>query len=157
VKKDLKIGVNNVQYGLSVETHRTLLEVIRDDLGLTGTKNGCGMGDCGACTVILNGEAANACLVLAHEVDGQEVNTIEGLSRGGDLHHIQRAFVDHGAIQCGFCTPGMIMATKALLDKNPSANETEIRNKLVGNLCRCTGYIKVMNAVKAAQELMRKD
>lgn len=154
MKRELRITVNGDSHHLFVETHRTLLEVIRDLIGLTGTKNGCGMGECGACTVLLNGEPVNSCLVLAHEADGQEVLTIEGLSRGETLHPIQRAFVEHGAIQCGFCTSGMIMSVKALLGQNPRANRTEIRGALKGNLCRCTGYIKIMEAVEAVEDMM---
>lgn len=156
MKRELRITVNGDSYHLLVETHRTLLELIRDVIGLTGTKNSCGMGECGACTVLLNGKPVNSCLVLAHEADGQEVLTIEGLSKGGTLHPIQQAFVEHGAIQCGFCTPGMIMATKALLDQKPDANGEDIRNGLKGNLCRCTGYIKVIEAVEAAQDMIRE-
>ena len=154
MKRELKIAVNGDSYHLFVETHRTLLEVIRDEIGLTGTKSGCEMGECGACTVLLNGRPVNACLVLAHEADGQEVLTIEGLSRGEALHPIQKAFVDHGAIQCGFCTPGMIMATKALLDQDPKADRVEIQKGLKGNLCRCTGYVKITKAVEAAEDMM---
>jgi carbon-monoxide dehydrogenase small subunit len=156
VKRELKITVNGDFYHLFVEGHRTLLEVLRDGIGLTGTKNGCGMGECGACTVLLNGEPVNSCLVLVHEVDGQEVLTIEGVSKGGTLHPIQKAFVEHGAIQCGFCTPGMIMSTKALLDRNPKATRDEIRHALRGNLCRCTGYVKITEAVEAAEDSMRE-
>lgn len=156
MKRELKITVNGDFYHLFVEGHRTLLEVLRDGIGLTGTKNGCGMGECGACTVLLNGEPVNSCLVLVHEVDGQEVLTIEGVSKGGTLHPIQKAFVEHGAIQCGFCTPGMIMSTKALLDRNPKATRDEIRHALRGNLCRCTGYVKITEAVEAAEDSMRE-
>jgi carbon-monoxide dehydrogenase small subunit len=156
VKRELRINVNGDSYHLLVETHRTLLEVIREVIGLTGTRNGCDLGECGACTVLLNGQPVNACLVLAHEADGQEVLTIEGLARGGRLHPIQQAFIDHGAIQCGFCTPGMIMATKALLDRNPEADREEIKKALKGNLCRCTGYTKIIEAVEAAQGMLRE-
>lgn len=156
MKRELKITVNGDFYHLLVESHRSLLEVLRDVIGLTGTKNGCGMGECGACTVLLNRKPVNSCLVLAHEADGQEVLTIEGLSKGGTLHPIQKAFVEHGAIQCGFCTPGMILSTKALLDRNPKANRDEIRHALRGNLCRCTGYVKIMEAVEAAEDLLRE-
>jgi carbon-monoxide dehydrogenase small subunit len=154
VRRELRITVNDDFHHLFVESHCTLLDVLRDVIGLTGTKNGCGMGECGACTVLLNGRPVNSCLVLAHETDGQEVLTIEGLSQGGVIHPIQKAFVEHGAIQCGFCTPGMIISTKALLDRNPKANRDEIRHALKGNLCRCTGYVKIMEAVEAAQDLM---
>jgi carbon-monoxide dehydrogenase small subunit len=157
VKKELKITVNGDPYHLLVETHRTLLQVLRDDIGLTGTRNGCDLGECGACTVLLNGKPVNACLVLAHEADGQEVLTIEGLAQGKNLHPIQKAFIEQGAIQCGFCTPGMIMATKALLDQNPKAGHSEIKEALKGNLCRCTGYVKIIEAVEAAQHMLRED
>jgi carbon-monoxide dehydrogenase small subunit len=156
LKKELKITINGDHYHLFVETHRTLLEVIRDMIGLTGTKKGCGMGECGACTVLLNGQPVNACLVLAHEADSQEVLTIEGLSKGGALHPIQTAFVEYGAIQCGFCTPGMVMTAKALLDQKPEASGDDIRNGLKGNLCRCTGYVKIIKAVEAAQDMIKE-
>jgi carbon-monoxide dehydrogenase small subunit len=147
VKRDLELKVNGEDYSLEVEPHRTLLEVIRNDLGLTGTKLGCGGGECGACTVILDGKAVKSCLMLALDARGKEIWTIEGLSRVGDLHPLQRAFVELGAIQCGFCTPGMIMASKALLDENPQPSEQEIKDALAGNLCRCTGYVKILEAV----------
>jgi len=156
VKRELRIRVNGDLYHLFVEPHRTLLEVIREEIGLTGTKKGCELGECGACTVLLDGRPVNSCLVLAHEADGREITTIEGISRGGDLHPIQRAFVEHGAIQCGFCTPGMIISTKALLDRDPKAGRREIRNALKGNLCRCTGYIKITEAVEAAEDMMEE-
>ena len=152
MKKELKITVNGDPYHLLVAPHRTLLEVIRDEIGLTGTKGGCEMGECGACTVLMNGKSVNACLVLAHEAEGQEVQTIEGLASGNRLHPIQEAFVEHGAIQCGFCTPGMIMSTKAVLDRNPKADRSEIQKGLRGNLCRCTGYVKIAEAVEAVQK-----
>jgi carbon-monoxide dehydrogenase small subunit len=143
----LELKVNGEDYTLEVEPHRTLLEVIRNDLDLTGTKLGCGGGECGACTVILDGKAVKSCLMLALDARGKEIWTIEGLSRVGDLHPLQRAFVERGAIQCGFCTPGMIMASKALLDENPHPSEQEIKDALAGNLCRCTGYVKILEAV----------
>jgi len=147
VKRELELKVNGEEYTLKVEPHRTLLEVIRNDLGLTGTKLGCGGGECGACTVILDGKAVKSCLMLAFDAKGKEIWTIEGLTRGEELHSIQRAFVERGAIQCGFCTPGMIMASKALLDENPHPSEQEIKDALAGNLCRCTGYVKILEAV----------
>jgi carbon-monoxide dehydrogenase small subunit len=149
VKRELELKVNGEDYSLTVEPHRTLLEVIRNDLGLTGTKLGCGGGECGACTVILDGRAVKSCLMLALDARGKEIWTIEGLSRVGDLHPLQRAFVERGAIQCGFCTPGMIMASKALLDENPHPSEQEIKDALAGNLCRCTGYVKILEAVSS--------
>jgi len=149
VKRELDLKVNGEDYTLEVEPHRTLLEVIRNDLGLTGTKLGCGGGECGACTVILDGKAVKSCLMLALDARGKEIWTIEGLSRAGELHPLQRAFVEHGAIQCGFCTPGMIMASKAMLDENPHPSEQEIKDALAGNLCRCTGYVKILEAVSS--------
>lgn len=152
MKRELKITVNGDSYHLLVETHHTLLDIIRDEIGLTGTKSGCEMGECGACTVLLNGQAVNSCLVLAHEADGQEILTIEGLAQGDRLHPIQEAFIEHGAIQCGYCTPGMILTTRALLEQNPKADSSAIKTGLRGNLCRCTGYIKIIEAVEAARD-----
>jgi carbon-monoxide dehydrogenase small subunit len=152
--KEIKLTVNNQPYRLSVLPWRTLLEVIREDLGLTGTKEGCGLGECGACTVLMDGRAVNSCLVLASEADGREITTIEGLAQGDKLHPIQQAFVDHGGLQCGFCTPGMIMSAKALLDQNPTPIEEEIKQAISGNLCRCTGYAKIIESIKAAAESM---
>ena len=156
MKKGLNLKVNGMDYSLLVAPHQTLLEVIRSELGLLGTKSACEMGECGACTVLLDGEPVASCLVLALEAHGREVLTIEGISSGGESHPIQRAFVETGAIQCGFCTPGMVMSTKALLDQNPDADEEEIREGLLGNLCRCTGYTKVIRAVEAAKDLLKK-
>jgi aerobic carbon-monoxide dehydrogenase small subunit len=156
VKKELHINVNGDEHHLLVATQRTLLEVLRDQLGLTGTKNGCGAGECGACTVLLDGQPVNSCLTLAHEADGREVVTIEGLAQGGVLHPVQQAFVEEGAIQCGFCTPGMVLTTKALLDRNPDPTQEEILEGLRGNLCRCTGYVKIVEAVKTAQCLLEE-
>jgi len=152
--RELNLTVNNQSYRLSVPPWRTLLEVIREDLGLTGTKEGCGLGECGACTVLMDGRAVNSCLVLATEADGREITTIEGLAQGDKLHPIQQAFLDHGGLQCGFCTPGMIMSAKALLDKNPTPTEEEIKQGIAGNLCRCTGYTKIIESIKAAAKNM---
>ena len=152
----IHLTVNNQDHEIDIPPDTNLLSLLRDELGLHGVKHGCETGECGACTVLLNGTPVNSCLVLAHEADGQEVLTVEGLSKGGTLHPIQKAFVEHGAIQCGFCTPGMIMSTKALLDRNPKATRDEIRHALKGNLCRCTGYVKIMEAVEAAEDLMRE-
>jgi carbon-monoxide dehydrogenase small subunit len=154
VKRELHITVNGDAYHLLVDAHRTLLEVIRDQIGLTGTKNGCGAGECGACTVLLNGDPVNSCLTLALEAEGQDVVTIEGLADGDILHPIQRAFVERGAIQCGFCSPGMVLSTKALLDGNPDPTREEILHGLRGNLCRCTGYVKIVDAVEAAKRML---
>jgi len=150
MKHIVKITVNGDDYEAAVKPGATLLDLLREELRLTGTKRGCGLGDCGACTVILDGKPVNSCLVLALEADGKSVETIEGLATGGGLHPVQRAFVEKGAIQCGYCTPGMIMRTKALLDENPGAGEDEIKAALSGNLCRCTGYTKIIEAVKTA-------
>ena len=154
MKKELHITVNGDAHHLLVDTGRTLLDVIREDIGLTGTKNGCGAGECGACTVLLDNEPVNSCLVLAHEAEGRDVLTIEGLAVGGVLHPIQEAFVSQGAIQCGYCTPGMVMSTKALLDRNPDPTREEILRGLRGNLCRCTGYVKIVEAVEVAKCLL---
>jgi carbon-monoxide dehydrogenase small subunit len=155
--KELNLTVNGRPYQLSVLPWRTLLEVIREDLGLTGTKEGCGLGECGACTVLMDGKAVNSCLVLATEAEGKQITTIEGLAQGDKLHPVQQAFVDHGGLQCGFCTPGMIMAAKALLDKSPTPTEEEVKRCIAGNLCRCTGYAKIIESIKAAAKNMEGD
>ena len=144
---DVSLTVNGDDVTLKVPPFATLLDVLRDQLQLTGTKYACGEGECGACSVLLDGRVVNSCLVLAAECEAAEVVTIEGLAANGKLHPIQQAFVDHGAIQCGFCTPGMIMATFALLEANPSPTEEQVRRGLEGNLCRCTGYRKIIDAV----------
>jgi len=150
--KQVRLTVNKKSYELSIRPWQTLLELISEDLGLTGTKEGCGLGECGACTVIMNGKPVNSCLVLAAEADGKQITTIEGLADGDKLHPIQQAFVDHCGLQCGFCTPGMIMSAKALLDEKPSLTEEEIRRGIAGNLCRCTGYTKIIESIKLAAE-----
>jgi carbon-monoxide dehydrogenase small subunit len=137
-----------------VEPHLTLLEVLRDTLGLTGTKEGCGTGDCGACTVLVNGEPVCSCLTLALEAEGQDVTTVEGLANNGELHPLQKAFIAYGGLQCGFCTPGVLMSSVALLKRRPQPTEHEIREALAGNLCRCTGYDKIVRAVQAAAKEM---
>ncbi len=149
---DLAFKVNGDSVIVRVVPHATLLEVLRDDLDLTGTMYGCGEGECGACSVLLDGKVVNSCLVLAAECLGAEVLTIEGLAAGGELHPIQQAFVDHGAIQCGFCTPGMIMTAYSLLKENPAPTQDEIKRGLEGNLCRCTGYRKIIDAVQSLAE-----
>lgn len=154
-KTRIQITVNEEDHELLVNPNLTLLDFLRYNLGLTGTKEGCGEGDCGACTVIVNGKVINSCLVLAVEVDGAEITTVEGLTVGDELHPIQRAFVDSGAVQCGFCIPGMILTTKALLDEIPDPSEDEIKHYLEGNLCRCTGYVKILDAVNAAITQMK--
>lgn len=150
MKQIIELKVNGETHEVAVQPWRTLLEVLRDELGLTGTKNACDGGECGACTVIMDGKPVVSCLVLAVEAQGKDILTIEGMAKDGKLHPIQAAFVEHGAIQCGFCTPGMIMSTKALLDENPNPTEEEIRKGISGNLCRCTGYVKIVEAVQAA-------
>jgi len=147
MRKPIKLRVNGQEREIMVEPRQTLLDALRYDLGLTGTKEGCGDGNCGSCTVLLNGQAVNSCLVFAVEVDGQEITTIEGLYKGGKLHPLQQAFIDEGAVQCGFCTPGMILTAKALLDSNPYPTEAEVRLAIAGNLCRCTGYDKIVRAI----------
>ena len=140
---------------LGIEPHQLLIEVLRDHLGLTGTKHSCGVGNCGACTVLVDGVPVLACMTLALAVQGKRVLTIEGLADGPELHPLQRAFVDHGAIQCGYCTPGMILTAKALLDRHPAPTAAEVREALAGNICRCTGYVKIVEAVLAAAAEMR--
>ncbi len=155
---EISFTVNKKQYRLLVPPNMTLLDVLREKLKLTGTKEGCGKGECGACTVIFNGRSANSCLILAPQADGAEILTIEGVGTIDNLHPIQKAFVDEGAVQCGFCTPGMVMSSFYLLNKNPNPTEEEIREGLSGNLCRCTGYVKIIKAVeKASKELNEKN
>jgi carbon-monoxide dehydrogenase small subunit len=153
--RKIRLHLNGRKLEASAAPNQTLLEFLRSAIGLTGTKEGCNTGDCGACTVVLDGKAVNACLVLAVESDGSDVTTIEGLSAEGELHPLQQSFVDNGAVQCGFCTPGMIMSAKALIDENPSPTEEEIRFGLAGNLCRCTGYANIIKAVAAAAKTIR--
>ena len=158
MKKQITLTINGIEHDLLVATNETLAQVIRGpQVGLTGTKQGCELGDCGACTVLLDGKAVNSCLVLAAQVDGSNVITIEGLSENGKLHPIQQAFIDAGAIQCGYCTPGMVLKTKALLDSNPTPSRQEIREAMVGNLCRCTGYFKIVNAIENASAMLKSE
>jgi carbon-monoxide dehydrogenase small subunit len=152
---DIHIKVNGINHQLKVESTSTLLDLLREELGLTGAKDGCGEGECGACTVLLDGKAVNACLVLAGQADGCEVETIEGLSRRGELHPLQQAFLETGAVQCGFCIPGTILSAAALLKKNNRPTDHEIRKALAGNICRCTGYTKIIEAVRSAAEELR--
>nr|HID13082.1 (2Fe-2S)-binding protein [Anaerolineae bacterium] len=153
-KRIIQLTVNDEDYDLIVAPNRTLLEVLRNDLNLTGTKEGCGEGACGMCTVLLDGQPVRSCLTLAVEAQGKAITTIEGLAKGSRLHPIQLAFVEHGAIQCGFCSPGMILVTKALLDGNPHPTEQEAREAISGNVCRCTGYAKIVEAMLAAAEMI---
>jgi aerobic carbon-monoxide dehydrogenase small subunit len=149
MKKLIQLTVNDREVEIAVEPNMTLTDLIRYEIGLTGTKKGCETGDCGACTVLLNGLPVNSCLVLAVQANGCTVETIEGLETEEGLHPVQDAFVEHGAIQCGFCSPGMILSAKHLLDKNPNPDESEIRAGIAGNLCRCTGYQKIIDAIKS--------
>jgi carbon-monoxide dehydrogenase small subunit len=150
MRREISFEVNGAPVTVLVAAHERLVDVLRGPLGLTGTKVGCGAGECGACTVIVDGRPINSCLYPAYEVEGRRVLTIEGLTDGSRLGPIQQAFVDAGAVQCGFCTPGMIMSTKALLDERPDPSDAEIRGALVGNLCRCTGYVQIVEAVRRA-------
>ena len=147
MKKLINLTVNRKKYELAVAPNMTLADMLRKELGLTGTKKGCDAGDCGTCTVILDGKPVNSCLVLAVQANDREVLTIEGMESDGGLHPIQKAFVEKGAIQCGFCSPGMILSAKALLDRNPKPTELEVRTAISGNLCRCTGYQKIVEAI----------
>jgi carbon-monoxide dehydrogenase small subunit len=149
-KHSITLTVNGVHEEAEVPSNMTLLALLRGRLGLTGTKDGCSAGECGACTVLLNGEPVNACMVLAVEVDGAEIVTVEGLIHDGQLDPLQRAMIDLGATQCGFCTPGILISARALLDRNPAPSEWEIKDALRGNLCRCTGYLRIVRAVEKA-------
>ncbi|MDD5206355.1 MAG: (2Fe-2S)-binding protein [Desulfobacterales bacterium] len=149
MKTLINLKINGKPYEIAVEPNKTLVDMLRYDLELTGTKKGCGTGECGSCTVILNGKPLNSCLVLAVQANGAEILTIEGLKPPVGLHPLQQAFVDKGAIQCGYCTPGMILSASSLLKKNPSPSEQEVREALSGNLCRCTGYQKIVEAVQS--------
>jgi carbon-monoxide dehydrogenase small subunit len=151
MKQIIKFSLNGESTELEIEPHLTLLQLLRDRLELTGTKEGCGMGECGACTVLVDGKTVNSCILPAMEVDGKSVTTIEGLTDAqGNLHPIQKAFIEYGAVQCGFCSPGMVLSAKALLDENSKPTDEEIRHGIAGNLCRCTGYLQIVQAIKAA-------
>ena len=152
MKHILKLHVNGEEFEVLTEIHKTLLEVLREDLGLTGTKRGCDLGTCGACTVLIQGKPYLSCLTLAVDVQGKKIVTIEGLAQDGELHPLQKAFVKKGAIQCGFCTPGMILTAKAFLDENPHPSEGDVKKAISGNLCRCTGYIKIVEAILSVSE-----
>ena len=143
----VELTVNGISHKLAVRPNRVLLDALREDLGLTGTKQGCGIGDCGTCTVLMDGQPVNACLVLAVQAAGHEITTIEGVADGNRLHPVQQAFIDHGAVQCGFCTPGMVLVGVSLLQRDPDPSEAEVREEISGNLCRCTGYQKIVEAV----------
>jgi carbon-monoxide dehydrogenase small subunit len=148
----MTLTVNGTPYEVAIEPQQSLLQLLREELHLTGTKEGCSEGECGACTVLLDGKTVDSCLIFALEAQGREVTTIEGLAQGDQLHPVQKAFAEYGAVQCGFCTPGMILAAKALLDSNPHPTEVEIRQGISGNLCRCTGYVKIVEAIQAAAQ-----
>jgi carbon-monoxide dehydrogenase small subunit len=152
----IEILVNNKSYNLEVEPEELLVDVIRERLGLTGTKKGCGTGECGACTVIIDGQPVNSCLYLAVRAHKKSILTIEGLGQPDKLHPIQQAFIKNAAVQCGFCAPGMQLSAKALLDENPNPTDYEIREGISGNLCRCTGYVKIVKAIKEAAQILRK-
>lgn len=150
MKQEITFTLNNEEVTVEVDPKWTLLYVLRETLGMTGTKEGCGYGECGACTVVIDGKAVNSCLYPVMEAEGRKVVTIEGLSsKNGELHPLQKAFVDEGAVQCGFCTPGMVMSAKALLDENPDPTVEEVKESIEGNLCRCTGYVKIIDAIRS--------
>jgi carbon-monoxide dehydrogenase small subunit len=155
MKQEMTFNVNEEQYTVRVDIRRTLLEMLRETLGLTGTKEMCNKGDCGGCTVIMDGRPILSCLTLAIEAQGKKITTIEGLADGYTLHPIQQAFVDAGAIQCGYCTPGFIMSAKALLDRHPHPTEDEIKEGIANNICRCTGYVQIVEAIQTAAKAMK--
>jgi carbon-monoxide dehydrogenase small subunit len=149
----ITVNINGSTEIVDVPSNMTLLRMIREKVALTGTKNGCAAGECGACTVLLNGEPVNSCMVLAVECDGSKIITVEGLSRDGQLDVLQKTIIEQGGVQCGFCTPGVLISARALLNRSPHPSEHDIREALIGNLCRCTGYVRIINAVKTAAEL----
>ena len=155
-KEIAEFTVNGKAYEVIIEPHMLLIDVLRDQMGLTGTKYACGAGDCAACTVLIDGRPMFSCLTLAVTAKGKNITTIEGMAEGTALHPIQKEFVEHGAVQCGFCTSGMILSTKAFLEENPKPTREEIKSALAGNLCRCTGYVKILDAVEAAASSMKK-
>ena len=157
MKKTLHFTLNGKAVSREVPNHRLMLDLLRDEIGATGTKEGCGTGDCGACTVILNGKPVNSCLVLSGELEGADIVTIEGLTIGPELHPIQKAFLQDGGAQCGYCTPGMLMMSKALLDENPKPTRDEIIHHMDGNICRCTGYVPIVAAIERAAQVMAKE
>lgn len=154
---DISLKVNGEFFEISVDENLRLIDLLRDELGFVGTKEGCGEGECGACTVIMDGETVNSCLVMAFQANGSNILTIEGLERNGKLHPVQQAYIDVGAVQCGFCIPGMVLSTKALLDKNSHPTRDEIREGISGNLCRCTGYNKMVDATERAIKYMEEE
>jgi carbon-monoxide dehydrogenase small subunit len=155
MKKHIAFVLNGNRMEMEVEPHWTLLHLLREELDLLGTKSGCESGECGACTVIIDAKAVNACLFPVMEIEGAQITTIEGLAKpSGELHPLQQAFVDHGGVQCGYCTPGMILSAKALLDENPNPTDEEIRHALAGNICRCTGYVQIIESVKQAGQVI---
>jgi carbon-monoxide dehydrogenase small subunit len=156
-KQLVKIRVNSIEYRVSVSTDRMLLDLLREDLGLTGTKKGCEEGECGACTIIMNGKAVLSCLIPALKADGADILTVEGMANENRLHPLQQAFWEAGAVQCGYCTPGMLLSAKALLDENPEPLIEEVKEAISGNLCRCTGYSKIIRAIQMASDKMRKE
>ena len=151
-KIPITLTINEETYEILIQPWQTLLSAIRDEVGLTGTKEGCSNGNCGSCTIIVNGRSVDSCLMLAGEADGKEILTVEGLAKNGQLHPLQKAFIEYGALQCGICTPGFLMSSKHLLDKNPRPTEHEIRLDIAGNLCRCTGYDKIVRAIQAVAQ-----
>jgi carbon-monoxide dehydrogenase small subunit len=156
-QEEIMLRVNGINYKVNIEPWRTLVEVLRENLGLTGTKKSCNEGECGACTVMMDGKPVASCLVLAMDAQGKEIVTIEGISEGEKLHPIQEAFLKYGAIQCGFCTPGMVMSAKAFLDENPKPTSAEVRKAISGNLCRCTGYQHIVDSIMAVSRMMNKE
>lgn len=156
-QEEIILKVNGTNYKVNIEPWRTLIEVLRENLGLTGTKKSCNEGECGACTVMMDGKPVASCLILAMDAQGKEIVTIEGISEGEKLHPIQEAFLKYGAIQCGFCTPGMVMSAKAFLDENPKPTSAEVRKAISGNLCRCTGYQHIVDSIMAASRMMNKE
>jgi len=156
MKQIIRLVVNGETYEVIVKASETLLDVLRDKLRLTGTKEGCDTGKCGACTVLIDGQAVRSCLTLAVSVEDKEITTIEGLAKGEELHPLQQAFIEHGALQCGFCTPGMLLTAKAFLDENPTPTEDEVKEAIAGNICRCTGYSSIVEAIQGAAVAMDK-
>ena len=155
MERIIHLNINNEDYDVIAQPGESLLDLLRNKLHLTGTKKGCNEGDCGACTVILGGRAVNACLVLAMEAEGQKILTVEGLAQGPEMHPLQKSFIKYGGFQCGFCTPGMLLSAKALLDENPNPTDEEIRQGISGNLCRCTGYAKIVESIREAARLTK--